>query len=136
MTDKPQNDSVPNGLDLLIAQQKSILLVTMVGSLIHENSAALEQGVAQIKEKEANWVVLHLRDLSPEMDRSLVSPFAQLQKSIRDKPARLLIAAVHPKLKAYLVEHGVLRTDEVVQNVKEALDLIITTENLKKIVSA
>ena len=62
------------------------------------------------------------------MDRIVVPIFARLQKSIREKPAILKITSVHPQLRTFLQEMGILRTEELTNNLAEALQTISQTK--------
>jgi anti-anti-sigma regulatory factor len=118
-------DHKQNTLQYFIAEKNSVVILSWVGVLAHENIRTIEECQSELLKTKAKWVVMNCRDLKPQMDRSVVPIFARLNKSIRDLPATLRLTSIHPELRSYLETQGLLRTDELALNLTDALkDLV------------
>lgn len=114
-----------NTLQYFIAEKSSVVVLSWVGALAHETIRTIEECQNEILNLKAKWVVMNCRDLKPQMDRSVVPIFARLNKTIRDMPATLRLTSLHPELRSYLEEQGILRNEELSLNLTEALKTIV-----------
>jgi anti-anti-sigma regulatory factor len=116
-----------NTLQYFIAEKNSVVILSWVGVLAHETIRTVEECQTELLKIKAKWVVMNCRDLKPQMDRSVVPVFARLNKSIRDIPATLKMTSIHPELRSYLEEQGLLRTEELALNLTDALKGVTKT---------
>lgn len=108
-----------------ISEKAGIAIVTWLGLLNTESIPELERCATAILETKAKIVILHLREVGPKIDRTVLRPFTQLQKQVREMPAKLMVVGIHPRLSSELSSHGVLRPEEVGQNLQAALKKIV-----------
>lgn len=111
-------------LSYQLTQKNSVLLVTLSGSITRDNLKTLEQLQAEISGREFAWVVLHFKDV-PERTDQIALPFlARLQKSIRDKGAQVRLSSLRPQLRQTMLERGLLRGDEYVEDLAQTLQYL------------
>ena len=108
-------------LQYFIAEKNAVMIVSWIGEFSYETSGIIEKCREDLSKSPAKWIILNLRDLKPTMDKITVPIFARLEKSIREKPAVLRLTSVHPDLKNFLLQQGVLRPEELTNNLAEAL---------------
>jgi anti-anti-sigma regulatory factor len=101
------------------------MIVSWVGSFAHEAVEVIEKCRGEVSKSQAQWVIMNLRDLKPAMDRTAIPTFARLQKTVREKPAVLKLSSVHPELRSFLDSQGLLRMEELANNLTEALQMIL-----------
>jgi anti-anti-sigma regulatory factor len=118
-TEKPLES--PSSLQYFIAEKNAVMIISWIGEFSHETSGVIEKCREDVGNSTAKWVILNLRDLKPSMDKITVPIFARLQKTVREKPAILRLTSVHPELRGFLLQQGVLRPDELTNNLAEAL---------------
>jgi anti-anti-sigma regulatory factor len=114
-----------NTLQYFIAEKNSVVILSWVGVLAHETIRTVEDCRNELLKIKAKWVVMNCRDLKPQMDKSVVPIFAKLNKTIRELPATLRLASIHPELRSYLESQGLLRNEEVVLNLADALKNVV-----------
>jgi anti-anti-sigma regulatory factor len=111
-------------LSYFLSEKKGILIVSLIGPLNRSGREVLEACSKDILASGARWVILNFRDVGAEIETFLIPALAQLQKDIRKKPADLRIAGLHPGLRHTLEGRGVLRQQEISNNLAEALQAI------------
>jgi anti-anti-sigma regulatory factor len=114
-----------NTLQYFIAEKNSVVILSWVGTLAHETIRTIEECQSELLKIKAKWVVMNCRDLHPQMDKSVVPIFAKLSKTIREMPATLRLASIHPELRSYLESQGLLRNEELALNLTEALKFVV-----------
>lgn len=108
-------------LTYFLAEKNRILVISLIGPLAKVNTPTLENCIREVKERSPQWVILNFRDVPPEVDKTVVPQIARLQKLVREKPAILRLSSIHPELKKFLEYEGLVRSDEVCNNLAEAL---------------
>lgn len=108
-------------LTFFISEQKQILVATLVGTLERRSTPILEECAQEIAKRDVRWVILNFRDVPKDLDLSLIPLLARIQKQIRARPAELRLAAIHPELKKILFDRGILRQEELCDNLAQAL---------------
>lgn len=108
-------------LNFFISEQKHIVIATLVGALDRKCASTLEECGQEIRRRNPRWVILNFRDVTKEFDPSLVPFLARIQKETRALPSELRLAALHPELRKVLVGHGILRQEELCDNLAQAL---------------
>lgn len=103
------------------SQNSTLLLIALAGPINRSNASVLDRLIEEIDKKSAGWVVINMRDVGHSMERTQFSVFAKLQKTIREKPAELKLCSIHPDLKKTLQDAGLLRQNEISNNLPEAL---------------
>jgi anti-anti-sigma regulatory factor len=116
-----RSNEAPPGLQYFIAEKNQVMIASYVGRLTHENREIFAKSQKDISESQAKYVILYFRDAGQELDKSLVPIFAQLQKIIRDKGIPFRLCSLHPELRRFLDSQGLLRPNEVTNNLVEAL---------------
>ncbi|OFZ21757.1 MAG: hypothetical protein A2X94_15835 [Bdellovibrionales bacterium GWB1_55_8] len=117
----------PGKLTYLLAEKKSILVVSFIGPLVRTNAHVLEKCIKEISKREATWVIVNFRDVPANLDRTVYPALARLQQVIRSKPAELKMTALHPELRKQLDQQGLLRPKEVVDNLAIALQAVVAS---------
>ena|SRR5579885_271496 len=107
-------------LRFFISEKNSIVVLSLAGLLYKDSIPVLSDAQSEVVSKSPKWVLLLLNDLSG-IDPSALSALTRLQKAIRDIPAKLRICGLNPKLKSLLEEKGLLRRDELVENLNDAI---------------
>jgi anti-anti-sigma regulatory factor len=111
-------------LSYQITQKHSVVIVALVGSITRENLEALERLQADIAGRQFAWVVLHFKDV-PERTDQIALPFlARIQKAIRDKGAQVRLSSLRPQLRQTMLERGLLRGDEYVEDLAQTLQIL------------
>ncbi|MFL5814934.1 MAG: STAS domain-containing protein [Bdellovibrionia bacterium] len=105
----------------VVSQKSVILLISLAGPINRSNAAVLDKLIEELEKRSPGWVVLNLRDVGSSIERTQYPAFAKLQKTVRDKGAELKICSVHPNLRTTLVDAGLLRVNEITNNLPEAL---------------
>jgi anti-anti-sigma regulatory factor len=121
LMDSEKHLESPSALQYFIAEKNAVLIVSWVGEFAHGTAEVIDKCRDEVVKSGAKWVIFNLRDLKPSMDRITVPVFARLQKGIREKPAVLRLTSMHPDLRGFLQEQGVLRPEELSNNLAEAL---------------
>lgn len=110
-------------LTYFIAEKGSVLVVSFVGSLNRESPLVLEKCLGEILAKPAaDAVILHFREVPDQLCGSILPTFARLQKAIRAKPAQLRLSGLRPTPKKFLIDQGLVRLEELANNVSDALE--------------
>jgi anti-anti-sigma regulatory factor len=105
----------------LPSQDGILLLVALAGRIHRPEAQPFEKLIEEITAKPAHWVILSLRDVGQNVERTMFPALARLQKVVRDKPAELKLCGVHPELKISLESAGIIRSIEIVNNLAQAL---------------
>ena len=105
-----------------------MLVVSIVGPLTKENQPIFKECNEEILKLSSKWIILNFRDVSPLVDLSYIELLDQLQKKIREKPAFLRLSGVHPELRKVLQEKQIVRPEELVNNLSEALSSLPPTK--------
>ena len=108
-------------LSYFISEKNSIIVVNLIGTLEQGNAHILESCIQDLSKRNAKFVILSFRDVSGTMDHKLAPTMARLQKGVRDRRAELRIAAIHPELRESLNSRGLIRTEEICNNLADAL---------------
>jgi anti-anti-sigma regulatory factor len=114
----------PKTLKYFVANHKAIAVVTLVGSLTKATSQSLEECLSEILKSDAKWVVLNFRDVEPQVERTVFPALARFQKLIREKCVALRVTSFHPELKKLLNDYGLIRTDELKNNLTDAIQTL------------
>lgn len=112
-------------LTYFLAEKNNILVVHLIGPLIHKNMHVLESCGKEIGSRKAKAVIVNFRDVAAGMDRSMVPVLAKIQKQIRVMPAALRMSSLHPDLNHFLEVQGLIRSEELANNLNEALRTIV-----------
>jgi len=99
----------------------AVLVVTIVGPLVKGNVSIFQDCVEAILKTSAKWAVINFRDVSPQIDSAYIPILDSLLNSIRDKPAHVRLSGLHPNLKETLKSAKVLLSEELSNNLAEAL---------------
>lgn len=111
----------PPDLRYFISEKDAILVVVFAGSLSRASHAVLEQCQAEIVEKKPARVILMFRDIADRVKLPALAPLARLKAAIRACPAELRICGLHPEILKMLNDRGLLRVEEISNNLHEAL---------------
>jgi anti-anti-sigma regulatory factor len=85
------------------------------------NAATFDKLIEEVTQKSPSWVIINMRDLGRTIERTQFPAFARLQKVIREKPAELKLCSIHPDLKTTLQDAGLVRYNELADNLSDAL---------------
>lgn len=105
-------------------QSFSVFSLTLIGSLKRENEQIFKDCVRQILASDAKWIILNFRDVDGSFDAPYVSWLGDLLSEIRKKSAAAKISGLHPELRKALVDRKLVNSDELTNNLAEALDSI------------
>ena len=113
MTDAGQN------LEYLCATRDGFLVLTFLGVLNEDNLLVLDRLLNEIPQLTARHCVLQLRDVN-ELNRSVIPHLIRIQEKIREKMGTLRLCSMKPAMKQWLLQEGVVRPDEFVDNLLDA----------------
>lgn len=108
-------------LSYFLAEQRSIVIVTLLGPLSRMGAPVLEKCLQELLPKSCTWVIINFRDVPPEIEATILPTLARFLKDLRTHGASLRLSSMHPALRERLGERGILREDELVNNLQEAL---------------
>ena len=109
-------------LNILFSEKAGLLVVSFIGSIVRENRAEFEEAFKRLSGFKPKWTVLHFREVPPNVDKGMLPELTRFEKVVRDFPSTLRISSLHPELRKYLLSQGVVRTDELVNNLQEAIE--------------
>jgi anti-anti-sigma factor len=107
-----------------ISETESVLVISLVGDLTRANQGAVREIIRKVRSTQAPAVVLNLHDVY-DIERAQLGDFAKLQAAVRLKRAQLRVCSIKPTLESFLAEMGLLRAEEVHQDLKSALVSLI-----------
>jgi len=81
----------------------------------------LTECLEKIKVSECKYFILNFRDVT-DIDKIIYRDLVQIQATIRNKKkCALKVCGIKPMLKIVLCDNGIIRADEVTDNVRVAL---------------
>lgn len=98
-----------------------IIILELVGPLTKANIVCMESVAEKVSQSQAGWVVIDMRKVDQQFERTMLPKFTQFQKAIRGKPAELRLFGMHPELRGALTLAGVIRAAEVYDTLPQAL---------------
>jgi len=104
-----------------ISAKNSTVVVSMIGPLYRSNIHLLEACLQEVLDRKADFVILSLRDVPPNVDQAVLPTLTRMQKVLRETSKELRLASIHPELRGRLEKLGLLRAHEVMNNLAEAL---------------
>lgn len=107
-------------LTIHFAEKSGLLVLTFIGRLVRETRDELDKCLEQLQEIKPLHAIILMQGVT-EIDRSVLSRFALIQKAIRDKPAELRVCSLSSRLRLYLEREGVIRTSELAKDLTTAL---------------
>ena len=108
-------------LQFFVAEKNSIVVVSISGTLSRSGEAVLDKCREEVVNRHPKHVILYFKDLGNRADLSAFPALARLQKAIRDLPASLRLCGLHPELRKFLEQKGLLRLSELSPGLPEAL---------------
>ncbi|OFZ55602.1 MAG: hypothetical protein A2428_12135 [Bdellovibrionales bacterium RIFOXYC1_FULL_54_43] len=121
------NDS--EKLTYFIAEKNNIVVISLIGPLLRGNAHVLEACMDEISRRHVRFVIVNFRDVPNTMDRTVIPALARLQRLIRSKPAVLRMSSIHPELRRTLETQGILRPEELANNLSDALKSLVVDAN-------
>ena len=109
-------------LNILFSEKSGLLIISFVGPVVCGNRGELEAAFKRLSEFKAKWTVLHLREVPPNIDKGMIPELTRFQKAVRDLPSELRVSSLHPELRKFLLAQGIVRTDELVNNLQAAIE--------------
>lgn len=104
-----------------IARKNSFLVVSFVGAIIDSVISGLEQCKDEILgHSEVRALVLHFGEVT-EIGMDAIPIIAQIQYTARSKNVQIRLSGLSVELQDKLLRRGILRRQELVPNLKEAL---------------
>lgn len=82
------------------------------------------------KNTDAKVIVMSVRDV-PEISGDAIQFLAQLQKFIRERPSEIRFCGMKPVLKSKLLSRGIIRTNEVFDNLQLAIQSPVKPQQKK-----
>ncbi|MCM2324199.1 MAG: STAS domain-containing protein [Oligoflexia bacterium] len=114
---------MPQKLTYFLSEKGAVLIVTFVGPLVRANALTLEECIQDVAKSPATIVILSFRDVPEVMDPSLTGTLARLQNTVRQRGALLRMSGIHPSLRIFMAEAGLLLMEEVCDNLSQALQV-------------
>ena len=104
-----------------ISSNAHILVAVFSGALVKKNAEVIDQAATDLLGRpNAKWVVLSFQNVSA-FDRVIVPSIAKLLKSLRDRNLTLRLCLLSPEARAFLDQQGLLRDEEVANDLPSAL---------------
>lgn len=117
----------------VFAQNYSVAVVTLVGSLSKETAAVLLDCHEQLSRLKAKWIILNFRDIVQGIDSSAIETLKELQRSIREKPTILKFSGLHPEMRQILLNEKIVVEEDLFNNLAEALQSTSVVLNEKDV---
>lgn len=112
-------------LNFFISEKNSVVVASLAGALSKDTKGVIEECKQQILNIDAKHVILCFQDAT-HIDFIGAEALAQLQKSIRGIPAQLQLCMLPPQIKKLLFERGLIRREEIVGTLVQALKTVQT----------
>jgi hypothetical protein len=110
--------------DYLIARQKNVRVITLVGAIDANAVQKLDALKAEIGieiDVDAQFFIFNFRDVSA-VTRHAFTLLSKIQQIIRlEKNGKVFLSSMAPKIKEQLLKEGIIRDLEVVNNLRDAL---------------
>src|SRR4051812_38849695 len=113
-----------NALSYRISKTDNILVISLMGELTRSDQRTVRKIINEVHNAQATAVVLNLLEVQ-NIEQIQLPDFAKLQAAVRRKQARLRLCALKPSLEIFLTEMGLLRSEEVFDDLKAALISLI-----------
>ncbi|MCM2278188.1 MAG: STAS domain-containing protein [Oligoflexia bacterium] len=123
---------MPQKLTFFLSEKGSILIVTLIGPLVKDNALAFEECLQEVARSGASVIIMNFRDVSETMDPSFGPAIARLKKAVYERKARLRMSGIHPALRIQMAQAGVLRLEEICDNLSQALQ-VATAEEIETV---
>lgn len=115
-------DSEEELFKFMISEQGQVCLIVLIGDLGLKNKESYTECINQIKESKCRFFVINLREVEL-IPRASHRFLVQLQREVREKEgSKIRVCCVNPKFKPELTDHGIIRNQEIANNVKKALE--------------
>jgi anti-anti-sigma regulatory factor len=106
------------------AEKDGISIVSFVGPFCQNMTSVLDDCLKEICGKNSAYILLGFRDV-PYLDPAMLDPFVQFQEAIRANGAKLLVCSLHPDIRKLMQEQNVFNSEEVRNNLAEALHTLV-----------
>lgn len=107
--------------EYFISEKNGFLVASLIGTIgahVEEKLRELQESLAH--RPEAKKVAINFRDVS-SISKECIPLIAMMQKTVRDKNASLRVCGLKPELKEQLDKAGILRPNEISDNLQTAL---------------
>lgn len=105
----------------ILATKKTLCIISFIGPLNHLAAESLKKCYQELQEADCKLVALNFRDVT-EIGRKIYRDLVQLQNLVRtEKEGVVKICGIRPAWKTALVDEGIIRSGEVVDNVRIAI---------------
>lgn len=110
-----------------INSKKHILVVTFKGKAKRADASIFTDCLKEVASSTAEKIIFNLAGVQ-DISNDAFPYFSNMQLSLRDKNKSILVCGIATSLKSALIERGVIRTNEIVPSLVEALQKIVTPE--------
>lgn len=105
----------------ILATKKSLCIISFIGPLDHHSVKSMQKCFDELKEVECKLVALNFRDVT-DIGQKIYRDLVQLQNLIRvEKEGVVKVCGLKPAWRTKLVDEGIIRSGEVVDNVRVAI---------------
>ncbi len=109
-----------------IISQNSLTVINFEGSITRADRDALMTCMEEMKSLSSSAFILNFKNVS-DVEYLLFRELTMLQHEVRRKNVDLVVAGLGMKLKALLLEKGVVRVSELKGSVGEAIQIYAKT---------
>ena len=116
--------------EYFISEKNGFVVASLIGTIganVEAKLRELQESLAQ--RQEAKRVAINLRDVS-SISKDCIPLLAMMQKTVRDKNASLRVCGLKPEIKEQLEKAGILRPNEISDNLQTALQSFMA--NIKR----
>ncbi len=103
------------------SKDQPLLVINFVGALTKSNLVEFEQCQEQVLGTKAKWIILNFRDVSAGIDTEVLAFFDRFRLQLKKKSTQVRFSGLHPDLKTLLLGKKMIHTEEIVNNLAEAL---------------
>lgn len=107
-------------MDFKIITKSQITIITVTGDMGKESREGLLKCAKETLETDSKAVLIYFKGLN-QFDPSLLREFTLFQHELRKKNVRIKIVGLSLPMKVHLSDKGVLRSNEVHNDLNEAL---------------
>lgn len=109
----------------LFAEQKEYCVISFLGAMNKGALVPLEECAKRVQECDGEYFVLNFREV-PSVEKRVYRHLVKIQNVIRgEKISKLKVCGVNPNIKSLLIDDGIIRENEIVDNTKVALRELI-----------
>lgn len=111
-----------------ISSKDSILILSVSGKLVRENSAIIEEAFKQLLEKEFTGIIFEISGVS-EIDLFTLPLVSRVRGAVKDRKAEMKTCGMSDYIRAFLSDRGLLRPEHICKDIVESYKQLKASKN-------